>query len=75
MVKVAAFKLDGYELVFYPQDHEPKHFHLSQIGERWEITVLFMLCTPTYQKTDQRDHPDGRTNIIHCRGTRPENYC
>jgi hypothetical protein len=51
MVKVAAFTLNGYEFVFYPQDHEPQHFHLSQIGERWEIRVLFMLCTPTSLET------------------------
>jgi len=48
MVKVAAFALDGYELIFYPKDHAPEHFHLSQLGERWEMKILFMLCTQTH---------------------------
>jgi hypothetical protein len=48
MAKVAAFTLDGYELIFYPKDHKPEHFHLVRLGYLWEIKVLFMLCTNTH---------------------------
>ncbi len=51
MPKVSSFLLDGYELTFYPKDHEPEHFHLSKTGHRWEIKVLFMLCTETHSET------------------------
>lgn len=51
MPKVTAFVLDGYELTFYPKDHEPEHFHLSKIGYRWEISVLFILSTDIHLET------------------------
>jgi len=48
---VKAFKLDGYELIFHLEDHDPEHFHLSKKGEPWEVRIHFMLCTETHLET------------------------
>lgn len=51
MAKVKAITLQGYELFFYPKDHEPEHFHFLELGNSWEIKILFMLCTRFHLET------------------------
>ena len=74
MAKVTAFTLDGYELVFYPKDHEPEHFHLFRLVHSWEIKVLFMLCTnshleirrkrPSWWAINYNPLPKNKTKIL-----------
>ncbi len=39
----ADYQIDGLEIKFYPNDHDPEHFHVLKKGE-WEIKVFFRLC-------------------------------
>lgn len=42
MAKLTSFEIAGMQLWFYPNDHEPPHFHAKRRGE-WEYKVNFML--------------------------------
>jgi len=39
--KVESFVIDGLRLWWWPNDHEPPHFHAERPGE-WEVRVLFL---------------------------------
>ena len=38
----ADHQIEGLEIKFYSNDHEPEHFHVRKKGE-WEIKVFFRL--------------------------------
>jgi hypothetical protein len=41
MAKLKCFSMDGVDLWFWPNDHEPPHFHAKRKGE-WELRVKFL---------------------------------
>jgi len=41
MAKLKCFSISGVDLWFYPNDHEPAHFHAKRKGE-WEVKVYFL---------------------------------
>src|SRR5436305_5986570 len=41
MANLRCFSIAGMKLWFYPNDHEPPHFHAKRKGE-WEMKVLFL---------------------------------
>lgn len=41
MANLTCFSIVGMKLWFYPNDHEPPHFHAKRKGE-WEMKVLFL---------------------------------
>jgi len=43
MAKLTCFGIAGMQLWFYPNDHEPPHFHAKRRGE-WEYRVSFLLA-------------------------------
>ena len=38
---MTCFSIAGMKLWFYPNDHEPPHFHAKRKGE-WEMRILFL---------------------------------
>jgi uncharacterized protein DUF4160 len=40
MANLSCFSIAGMRLWFYPNDHEPAHFHAKRKGE-WEMKVRF----------------------------------
>jgi hypothetical protein len=42
MPRVQAFEIDGLDLWFPSNDHEPSHFHAKRSGE-WEVRVHFLM--------------------------------
>lgn len=49
----ADHQLEGLEIIFYPNDHEPEHFHVRKSGE-WEIKVYFRLCTANHLEFEEK---------------------
>ena len=43
MGKLQSFKIDGLDLSFNSNDHNPEHFHARKSGA-WEIRVYILLC-------------------------------
>lgn len=41
MARVKAFSVEGLDLRFFSNDHDPPHFHAFHRGGDWEVTVLF----------------------------------
>jgi len=41
MATLKSFAIAGLKLWFYPNDHEPPHFHAKRKGE-WELRVSFL---------------------------------
>jgi hypothetical protein len=41
MADLICFTIPGLKLWFYPNDHEPPHFHAKRKGE-WEFKILFL---------------------------------
>lgn len=41
MGRVDIISINGVELIFYSNDHDPPHFHAKKAGE-WEYKVHFM---------------------------------
>jgi Domain of unknown function (DUF4160) len=41
MAKLECFSIAGVDLWFWPNDHEPPHFHAKRRGE-WEVRVNFL---------------------------------
>ena len=41
MANLEAFSMTGIKLWFWPNDHNPPHFHAKRTGE-WEIKVRFL---------------------------------
>jgi Domain of unknown function (DUF4160) len=42
MAKLTCLRIAGIQLWFYPNDHEPPHFHAKRRGE-WEYKIHFLL--------------------------------
>jgi hypothetical protein len=40
MAKLKCFLINGLDLWFWPNDHDPPHFHAKRKGE-WELRVKF----------------------------------
>ncbi len=49
----ADHQLQGLEISFYPNDHEPEHFHVRRQGE-WEMKVYFRLCTTKHLEFEEK---------------------
>jgi Domain of unknown function (DUF4160) len=41
MANLKCFSIDGVRLWFWPNDHDPPHFHAQRAGD-WEIRVNFL---------------------------------
>jgi hypothetical protein len=41
MAKLKCFSIAGVDLWFWPNDHEPPHFHAKRKGE-WELRIKFL---------------------------------
>jgi hypothetical protein len=41
MGRVECFELEGIDLRFYSNDHEPSHLHAERPGD-WEVRVFFL---------------------------------
>ena len=53
MGRVDCFAIDGLELYFLSNDHEPQHFHVRKPGQ-WMIKVKFLLCVEGHLEYEQK---------------------
>ena len=44
MGKLQSFKIDGLDLFFNSNDHNPPHFHARKLGV-WEIRIDIVFCS------------------------------
>ena len=44
MGKLQSFKIDGLDLFFNSNDHNPAHLHVRKLGA-WEIRVYILFCS------------------------------
>lgn len=42
MARVKAFSVEGLDLRFFSNDHDPPHFHALHAGGGWEVSVHFL---------------------------------